>query len=59
MNPTILAFVHKECDFIDLKNNVCNFIEAGGHMREYKDSFCPFCLIGLKYLQWEKENDLL
>ncbi len=43
--------VNVTCEFIDLENYVCRYVEAGLVPGRYEDSVCPACLKGLEYIR--------
>lgn len=47
----LAQIVNVTCDFVDLENCVCRYIEAGLVIKEYKDSLCSACLSGLEFLK--------
>lgn len=43
--------VNSSCEFIDLENHVCRYVEAGLRPGRYTDSICSSCLAGLDDLK--------
>lgn len=43
--------VNSGCEFIDLDNCVCRYVEAGLRPGRYADSLCSACLEGLEQLR--------
>ncbi|MEE8168119.1 MAG: hypothetical protein V3T58_04535 [Candidatus Hydrothermarchaeales archaeon] len=46
--------INMSCDFIDLENYVCRYVEAGLTPGKYNDSLCSTCLMGLEFLRQQR-----